>query len=964
MNPRHLSLLSLAVLASCYDGAGTSESPPAITNPAPDEPEAPQQPSGTSLLLEVVDPEGRPIPRAAVSLPLAATDPGLDPDAPTTGVRSKRYLEFRTDPAGRVLLEDLEAVVGDRLVAKVEAREFASASVVLEGVTLGARLGARVVLVPIAAREAFDTRKGVLLEHAGVRVEIPADGVVDEQGLPFDGIAELSVVPFDSTSRLLEQPGPLTALREDKTETQLRSYGMLEASLWSEGRRLQLAQGARARIELPLPSSLRAGPAPLQVGQTIEAWWFDLDRGLWIEEGAGQVALATGRPGELAWVADVGHFTWWNVDAPWWQHSCLLVSVHKDGAPVQGVTVQVVGQWGESKPQVTDANGEACTAMAVGEVGTMYVGPKNAPIIPPFEVMGLPEPAACSGEGGACQPLPIDLTPNDSECDPGDSYKCEYTGPEGTDGVGECEGGKRYCGIDHKWKADCEGEQLPEMEDPNTPQDENCNGDPHDGMIECPQIGDDAFCYTGPAGTFEVGECGGGQKKCIEENGNLVWGPCIGETPPDVEVCDSEEDEDCDGNPGCGEATWQVSGGDAQAQVLTSVAVGANGDVFVLGRASGVMQLGGVMFDAGPVEQTVLAHLLPDGTAVAVVPLGASLGGELEIAVRGDQQVFVTGTLNGVFAAQGQCPQRVSSDASDGLLLEFDGATCERARVLGGANGPTIPSAVAVGGDRVYVAGAFGGTLEQLQTAANKDDAFVLAFAANNINAAPQLQRQFASGWPSVRVDRPALAARSDGFAVVFAFGGIVNLNGEAVPPGALGSTMLARFDADGGVVWAAKLDDYAMLPTSGFGLVLDSTGAPVVAADHGAGLQVSQWREPLAPYWIEEIVDGSLPRPELGGARLALDSEDWVVMNASLLQNGVDQAYMRKWNPDGVADWTHTAGDPVTMTHGLGVATSPVDRSNYVVGRMEGDVTFPGNVMIDIGDMDAADGYVVKLQP
>lgn len=963
----------LAALASCYQGPNNEAAPPlAVTGTDEDSPEGARMPLGTSLLLEVVDPQGNPIPRARVVLPLPPPPDGaiptLAPDNPAhlmnPVAHSSAGIEYRTDAAGRLLMEELERYVGDRLVARVEASGYAPASSVLEGVQQNAHMAARVVLVPVAVRQAFDTSQGVLVVHEGLRVEIPADGVVDENGEHIDGLVEISVVPFDSSRRALEQPGPLQATRIDGAAASLRSLGMAEVSLSRDSLPLKLAPGAKARLELPLPATL--SPMP-EIGDQIEAWWYDLDAGLWREEGVGVVVPATDRPGELAWTTEVAHFTWWNVDEPWTDHSCLLVTVHEDGVPKQGITVQVIGLWGESQPQVTDANGEACTAMKRGEIGTLYVGPKNAPITT-VEVQGSQDAAACDGNGAACKGVAIDIGPNDMECEPGASYPCQYTGPEGTENVGICQTGTNFCDGQGKWTG-CSPSVVPApAEDPNTPEDDNCNGLTDEGDASCPGLNVVAACYDGPAGTLGIGECVAGQKKCIDDGkNNLVWGGCIAAIPPDIEICDSPFDEDCDGNPGCGLSTWGLSGGDVFAQRLSAVAVGSNGDVFVLGRGAGTMTLGNKMLNLGAIEQAVLAHVLPDGTVFGLVSLGQNLQGELEIAVRGDQQLFVTGKLAGVFAVPG-C-NAAPGDASDGLLVEFDGLVCKATRVIGGL-GETLPSAVAVGGDRVYVAGGFGGTLGSLMTNDNQDDAFVLGFDALDITKPALVQEQFAATWPSYLVNRPALAATPNGFAMVFGYAGIVTLAGKNfAPPEQLGSTLIARFDKDGLAQWAADLGGFTSAPTSGYALALDAQGAITVAADHGDGLTVSQWSDPDGAHWKHVLLDSRMPLPEHGGARLATAAGGRVVLNTSKVVNGVDHAYMHKWTTNGDTDWSHDAGDPdpngFGMIQGLGVAVSPVDQATYVTGRMTSNVAFPDAVLLEIVELlDQADGYLVKLQP
>ncbi len=51
-------------------------------------------------------------------------------------------------------------------------------------------------------------------------------------------------------------------------------------------------------------------------------------------------------------------------------------------------------------------------------------------------------------------------------------------------------------------------------------------------------------CYSGPAGTLDVGACKGGTRTCSPDG---TWGPCSGEVTPSAEDCSTPADEDCDG---------------------------------------------------------------------------------------------------------------------------------------------------------------------------------------------------------------------------------------------------------------------------------------------------------------------------------------------------------------------------------------------------------------------------------
>src|SRR4051812_14104784 len=52
-------------------------------------------------------------------------------------------------------------------------------------------------------------------------------------------------------------------------------------------------------------------------------------------------------------------------------------------------------------------------------------------------------------------------------------------------------------------------------------------------------------CYSGPAGTENVGACKAGYRKCNDDGEG--FGPCLYEITPTAETCATTEDDDCDG---------------------------------------------------------------------------------------------------------------------------------------------------------------------------------------------------------------------------------------------------------------------------------------------------------------------------------------------------------------------------------------------------------------------------------
>jgi hypothetical protein len=152
------------------------------------------------------------------------------------------------------------------------------------------------------------------------------------------------------------------------------------------------------------------------------------------------------------------------------------------------------------------------------------------------------------------------------ECAPGQTEPC-YSGPAGTSGVGACKPGLRTCDPDGKWDPDCVGQVLPGATEGvlhgncGDGLDNDCNG-----KTDCDELGclvapgcqaqpctpaETRPCYTGPAGTKDVGLCHGGTQTCASDGKS--WGPCQGEVTPSNEglACTDGLDNNCNNLVDC-----------------------------------------------------------------------------------------------------------------------------------------------------------------------------------------------------------------------------------------------------------------------------------------------------------------------------------------------------------------------------------------------------------------------------
>lgn len=173
-------------------------------------------------------------------------------------------------------------------------------------------------------------------------------------------------------------------------------------------------------------------------------------------------------------------------------------------------------------------------------------GPCTGEVVPQPETCATPGDEDCDGlanEDGL-----------DCSCVPGTVSAC-YSGPPGTLDVGACKAGTHTCKPDGAGYTPCEGEIIPVVETCDTPIDDNCNGAVNEEGVGCACVPNTMSpCYTGPAGTADVGACKSGSAMCKADGTGL--GPCIGSVLPVSETCATPVDDDCDGmvneeGPGC-----------------------------------------------------------------------------------------------------------------------------------------------------------------------------------------------------------------------------------------------------------------------------------------------------------------------------------------------------------------------------------------------------------------------------
>ena len=144
---------------------------------------------------------------------------------------------------------------------------------------------------------------GVITMSNGAAVTFAADGFIDAQGNPYTGEVNVYAHPLDPTDPDISafMPGDLTAIDQEENYVGLKSYGMINVELENgAGNSIQISKEATIRI--PVPPSLR-NTSP----STIPLWYFDVEDGLWKEEGMARIE-------NNVYTGQVSHFTFWNCD--------------------------------------------------------------------------------------------------------------------------------------------------------------------------------------------------------------------------------------------------------------------------------------------------------------------------------------------------------------------------------------------------------------------------------------------------------------------------------------------------------------------------------------------------------------------------------------------------------------------------------------------------------------------------
>jgi len=189
----------------------------------------------------------------------------------------------------------------------------------------------KITLLPHQLAGTFQSSAGSSVQIAdGVNLSFPADAIMTKNGQPYNGTVSVYGQPIkaDDPDLSTKMPGDLVGITNEGSKGALGSLGMMVVELKSStGELLQVKTGSYVEMQMKVSASqLSTAPA------TIPMWYFNEETGYWREDG---LATLVGN----SYVAQLGHFSYWNCDAYFELVDWSATFFYDDGAPASQIYV-------------------------------------------------------------------------------------------------------------------------------------------------------------------------------------------------------------------------------------------------------------------------------------------------------------------------------------------------------------------------------------------------------------------------------------------------------------------------------------------------------------------------------------------------------------------------------------------------------------------------------------------------
>lgn len=449
-------------------------------------------------------------------------------------------------------------------------------------------------------------------------------------------------------------------------------------------------------------------------------------------------------------------------------------------------------------------------------------------------------------------------------------------------------------------------------------------------------------CYTGPAGTKDIGACKGGLETCAPDGS--AWSACENEVVPASETCGTPVDDDCDGSvneegEGCmctpGESQPCYSGPDGTQNNPPCMAGTqmCDGDGVGFGACMGEVKPGiencataddedcDAVENGGNVDLDSGCVCIP-GTMKSCYS-GSGATENVGICKSGMATCNADGKglgacLGEVLPKDEDCATKDVDENCDGQKGELCPGETQWSKRGGNASNQEANGVGVDGAGNVIIVGGFEGTIDLgggTLTSAGSKDVFVAKFNSSGVHQ-----------W----------SKRYGGSGNDYASSVAVTAAGEIVLAGAFDS---ATIDFGGGAVMnQGSLD--------GFAAKLDAQGNQVWSKVLGAGAGQQATSVAVAPAGDVYVCGGYQGTPDFGtGTNLT---------NAG----GQDYFLVKLLGATGATTWAKGFGDGATQSNCHVAADS--GNNPILALKLEGSVNFGGGALVAQG----VDIAVVKLNP
>lgn len=249
----------------------------------------------------------------------------------------------------------------DRITLRATADNFVTRSEVVKTSQINPVTAINIAMLDVGFSQSFSatTPTDLVDSSTALRISLPANAFVDEQGALYSGQVTAAVTNIDASSDPAIMPGYYLALDPATNQERVfESFGALNASFTDDnGNKLQLAANTIANIRIPLASRAISPPA------TIPLIHFDEETGIWTVEG--EASLMTDEQGRRYYAGQVNHFSTWNADVLFDSVNIIGCAVDEETqTPIPGVRLIADGvDYIGRSVAYTNANGEFSIAV-------------------------------------------------------------------------------------------------------------------------------------------------------------------------------------------------------------------------------------------------------------------------------------------------------------------------------------------------------------------------------------------------------------------------------------------------------------------------------------------------------------------------------------------------------------------------------------------------------------------------